>query len=139
MFSAKLVAPCLHPPDPVRVRLDRRAGFTLIELLVVVSIIGILTAIALPQFAGRQGAAFDSRVASDTRLAAIAQEAYFTEALVYSSDCTTLPGFTPSPGIVFAECSGDAASFRLRADHPNANRTCSFDTQAAPTFDCQPK
>jgi prepilin-type N-terminal cleavage/methylation domain-containing protein len=114
----------------------RSGGFTLIELLVVIAIVGILAAVAIPQFAGRQGAAFDARVASDTRLAAIAQEAYFAETLVYSSNCTTLPGFTPSPGVQFTECSGDASGFRLTAAHPNANRSCSFDSSSLPTMTC---
>jgi prepilin-type N-terminal cleavage/methylation domain-containing protein len=123
----------------VAVRSQAERGFTLIELLVVVAIVGILTGIALPQFAGRQGAAFDARVESDTRLAAIAQEAYFTDGLTYSSDCTSLPGFEPSPGVVFTQCTGDATGFQLAADHPNSNKTCSFDNLRDPTFACTAK
>lgn len=107
--------------------------------MVVVAIIGILAAVAVPQFSGRQGAAFDSRVASDTRLAAIAQEAYFAQSLSYASDCTTLPGYSPSDGIVFEECTGDTSAFRVRATHPNANRRCSFDNERTPTFACDLK
>ena len=49
-------------------------GFTLIELLVVVGIIGILVAIALPQFASYNARGFDSRAKSDLRNVATAQE-----------------------------------------------------------------
>lgn len=121
---------------PVAAGRHGEGGFTLIELLVVVATIGILVAIALPQFASRQGSAFDARVESDTRLAAIAQEAYFAGTLVYSSSCTALPGYTPSPGIQFSECTGNASGFRLTVEHPNANQKCTFDNLATPTMAC---
>src|SRR5262249_22560438 len=57
----------------------RDAGFTLIELLVVTSIIGTLAAIAIPQFSDRQGKAFDARVITDVRNAALAEEAVYDD------------------------------------------------------------
>ena len=114
-------------------------GFTLIELLVVVAILGIITAIALPQYAGRQGVAYDKRVESDTRLAAAAQEAYFVDHLTYSSDCTQLPGFTQSAGVTFIDCTGGDMYFRVEADHPNANKTCTWDSSLRPALSCANK
>jgi prepilin-type N-terminal cleavage/methylation domain-containing protein len=114
-------------------------GFTLVELLTVVAIVGILLAIALPQFAARQGAAFDARVESEVRLAAVAQEAYYVNALSYSSDCTTLPGFTPSQGVYFPQCAGDPSGFVLEGDHPNSNQTCLYDSGANPSMTCAHK
>ncbi len=53
-----------------------RQGFTLIELLIVVAIIAILAAIAVPNFLEAQTRSKVSRVKSDLRSLATAQEAY---------------------------------------------------------------
>jgi prepilin-type N-terminal cleavage/methylation domain-containing protein len=114
-------------------------GLTLVELLVVVSVIGILAATALPQFAGRQQGAFDARVRQDTRNAATAQEAYFNDYLAYSSDCLSLPDFEPSDGIVVAECTGTASAFRVTLDHPAAGLTCTWDSASDEVLTCPEK
>lgn len=83
-------------------------GFTLIELLVVVAIIGILAAIAIPQFAEYRKRGFDSRSLSDLRNAATGEEAYFADYEKYVSCATAgacqtaLPGFKPSDGVTLA-------------------------------------
>ena len=60
-----------------------KKGFTLIELLVVVAIIGILAAIAIPQFAKYRERAAKSSAVSDARNLANAIEAYFTDYSTY--------------------------------------------------------
>jgi len=55
---------------------NTRKGFTLIELLIVVAIIAILAAIAVPNFLEAQTRAKVSRVKSDLRSLAVAEEAY---------------------------------------------------------------
>ena len=53
-----------------------KAGFTLIELLIVVAIIGILAAIAVPNFLNAQTRAKIARVYSDSRSYGMAMEMY---------------------------------------------------------------
>src|SRR5262249_7987738 len=119
----------------VAMRRKRQSGFTLIELLVAVAIIGILAAIAIPQFNYRRNA-FDASVISDLRNAATGQETYFADHTTYSSACTTLPGFTKSSGVAFSTCTGSPTSFKMVAAHPNGTKTCTYDSTASPPLTC---
>ena len=92
----------------------KEKGFTLIELLVVIAIIGILAAIAIPQFAEYRERGFDARARSDLRNVATAEEAYFVDNEVYfdcaDATCTTLPGISAlSDGTSLAITSADTA------------------------------
>lgn len=59
------------------------AGFTLIELLIVVAIIGILAAIAIPQFSAYRAKAYNGAAMSDLKNAKTGLEAYYTEFQMY--------------------------------------------------------
>jgi len=64
-------------------KLRSKKGFTLIELLIVVAIIGILAAIAIPQFSAYRIKAFNSAATSDLRNFKTALEAAFSDNQYY--------------------------------------------------------
>ncbi len=83
-------------------------GFTLVELMIVVAIIGILAAIAIPQFAAYRQRAFNSSAQSDVRNFKTAEEVLQADNQVYGSSNAnaTLPGAGSGVG---AEIAGPLA------------------------------
>jgi len=59
-------------------------GFTLIELMIVIAIIGILAAIAIPQFSSYRAKSFNTAALSDVRNLRTDLEARYAEWSVYA-------------------------------------------------------
>jgi len=96
-------------------------GFTLIELLVVIAIIGILAAIAIPQFAAYRRRAYESDVKANLKNAATAQEAYFVDYNTYLNLALTSGtpiGYNKSTGVTMTS-TGTANTFLLTGSHQN--------------------
>jgi type IV pilus assembly protein PilA len=98
-------------------------GFTLIELLVVIAIIGILAAIAIPQFAAYRNQSFCSRVESDVVNAMTAAEAYYVENEAYPADTATA-GFTTSDQVTVAYSGDGSAGAPFTATGTDGSGNC---------------
>ena len=70
-------------------RKGNQKGFTLIELLIVVAIIGILAAIAIPQFAAYRQKAYNSASLSDLKNAKTGMEAFMADNQQYPATIET--------------------------------------------------
>jgi len=122
----------------MKVRSNSDKGFTLIELLVVVAIIGILAAIAIPQFSAYRQRGFDARANSDLRNAATAEEAYYATNQAYVSLAATtgpaspasLPGLNISKGVTL-QLTNNTTYFTGTSKHADGTgKVFSWDSSA---------
>jgi type IV pilus assembly protein PilA len=102
-------------------------GFTLIELMIVIAIIGILAAIAIPQFSAYRMRSYNSAAESDLRNAATAQEAYYVDHQTYvAAPQTNLIGQTYglyTSQNVAMDGAADATHYTMTAFHSSGNKT----------------
>lgn len=84
-----------------KLRGNNSKGFTLIELMIVVAIIGILAAIAIPNFLKYQCKARQSEAKTNLGGIRVSQEAYFAEFDRYGSDTTRI-GFAPKGSVRYS-------------------------------------
>jgi Tfp pilus assembly protein PilE len=93
--------------------------------MIVIAIIGILAAIAIPQFSAYRIRSYNSIAVSDLRNAAAAQEAYYVDHKSYANSTSELakrPDFYTSPGVNM-DIEGNQTGYTMTAYHPKGNKT----------------
>ena len=100
-----------------RKRSFRDTGFTLIEILVVIAVIGLLAAIAIPQFMIYRSAAIDAQMKSDLRNTSIAIESYYAKQSILPASLaeTAGYGFQTTAGVTVSFVILSPTSYRLTA------------------------
>lgn len=104
----------------------RKRGFTLIELMIVVAIIGILAAIAIPNFIRFQARSKQGEAKSNLKSLFTAQRSFYQEKDRYSDNIRDI-GFAPERGNRYYYRNGDCAAFEDRSQAPaktNTNDSC---------------
>ena len=125
----RIVAPsCSAAQSSVRgntlTRKGSAQGFSLIEVLGVVAIVSILAAVAVPQFFIYRSRAVDTKLKSDLKSAALAQEGYFALNHAYTSNVARLAsyGFIPSSGVTITATKPTSNSYTFSAAAPGGTQ-----------------
>lgn len=88
---------------------EGQKGFTLIELMIVIAIIGILAAIAIPQFVSYRQKGYNTQAKGELKSFYTACQAYFADNPTATGNCTTTEvsaTFIPSASVTLTPAGG---------------------------------
>ncbi len=113
--------------------IQNEKGFTLIELLIVIAIIGILAAIAIPQFNQYKGRAYDSDSKANLHNLYLSCNAYWTDTsstnscdLAKASEATY--GYIQSSKMTVVAAAAVVTTFTATAQHHSSTKVLSIDS-----------
>jgi type IV pilus assembly protein PilA len=119
-----------------KLRKKNEKGFTLIELMIVIAIIGILAAIAIPNFISYRKRSYNTSANADIKNLYTSAQAYYTDhpAGAATRDDLTAYGFRQTTNVTVTLTGATQSSFGATTYHLSGDRTYTIVSDGAITY-----